>query len=65
MISRVARFSGSLLPSLYLVAKHSSRLAIWTHVKDRPRQRSQPSASWLAGQPHSRLAELPRHFRSR
>jgi len=67
MISRVARFSGSLMPPPYLVVvahEHSTGAAIWTDVLDRPAQRSQPSASWLAGQPHSRLAELPRLFRS-
>lgn len=64
MMSRVDRFPGSLLPSLQLVARHATRLAIWTHVKNRPQQRLQPSASWLAVRPHSGLAELQRLFRS-
>ncbi len=61
---RQARFPGSLMPSLYFVAKHSTRLATWNHVMDRPPQQSQPSTSWLAVRPDSGLAELPRLFRS-
>ena len=67
MISPVARCQGSLMPPPYLVARvheHSTGAAIWTDVLDEPVQRSQPSASSLAGWPHSRLAELPRLFRS-
>ncbi len=67
MTHHLARFPDCLLPPPYLVAsahEHSTRLAIWTHVAPRPLQRSQPSASWLTGWPSSRLAELPRLFRS-
>ncbi|HUG66570.1 MAG TPA: hypothetical protein VMM76_02385 [Pirellulaceae bacterium] len=67
MISRIARFPGSLMPPPYLVVsahEHSTGAAIWTDVLDEPAQRSQPSASSLAGRPHSRLAELPRLSRS-
>ena len=67
MTHHLARFPGSLMPPQYLVAsahEHSTRLAIWTHVETRPPQRSQPSRSSLAGLPYSRLAELPRLFRS-
>ena len=64
MRSRVTRFLGSLMPSLQLVARHSTGLTVWMNALDRPVQRSQPSASWLAGRPLSRLAELPRLFRS-
>lgn len=67
MISRVARFPGSLMPLQYLVAsahKHSTGKAIWTDVVAGPPQRSQPSTSRHAVRPHSRLAELPRLFRS-
>lgn len=68
MISRVARFPGSLMPPSYIVAsahKHSARLVLWTDATDRPRQRSQPSPSRLIRPRHFGLAELQRFFRSR
>jgi len=67
MIFRVTRSPGSLMPPQYFVAsahEHSTGAAIWTDVPDKPAQRSQPSASSLAGRPPSRLAELPCLFRS-
>jgi len=67
MIFRVTRFPSGLMPPPYLVAsahEHSTGVAIWTDVLDEPAQRSPPSASSLAGRPHSRLAELQRLFRS-
>lgn len=67
MMSFLASFHGSSWPSPMTVESNnqlSTRLAIWTHVADGPEQQSQPSISWLARQPHSRLAELQRLLRS-
>ncbi|HUG71468.1 MAG TPA: hypothetical protein VMM76_27230 [Pirellulaceae bacterium] len=67
MIFRITRLPGDLLPPQYLVAsdhEHSTGAAIWTEVLNEAAKRSQPSASSLAGLPHSRLTELPRLFRS-
>lgn len=44
--------------------EHSAGLAIGTDILDRPPGRSQPSPSYHAEPPPSRLAELPRLFRS-
>lgn len=67
MMARFVRFHRSSWLSLMTVESNnrlSTQLAIWTHVEDGPEQRLQPSLSWLARQPHSRLAELQRLLRS-
>jgi len=63
----LASFQRSSLPSLRTVASDHellAELAIWTRVMDGPPREAQSSSSWPAGRPHSRLAELPRLFRS-